>query len=76
MNGNPMQILMQMMSSGANPQQIVQNVIQKNPQMNAVLNQARQSGMPMKDYVMNYAKQNNIDINPMLNALKQRGYKF
>lgn len=75
MANNPMQFLLQMLSSG-NPQQAMQQMIKSNPQMNAILNQAKQSGMPMKDFVMNYAKQNNIDINPMLNALKQRGYKF
>lgn len=75
MINNQMQLLMQVLSSG-NPQQMVQQMVQQNPQMNAIINQAKQSGMPIKDYVLNYAKQNNIDINPMLNALKQRGYRF
>ena len=72
---NPMQILMQLMSSG-NPQQMMQNMARQNPQINAILNQQRQSGMSMEQFTRQYAKQNNIDINPMLNAMKQRGMKF
>ena len=70
-----MQMLTQMMSGGKNPQQILQGLMQKNPQFNAVLNQQRQSGMSMEQYVRNYAQQHNIDIQPMLNALSQKGFK-
>ena len=76
MSNNPMQFLMQMMSGGANPQQIVQNFIRQNPQFNALLNQQKQSGMSMEQFVRQYAKQNNIDINPMLDMLKKNGVKF
>lgn len=70
-----MQILMQMMSSG-NPQQMMQNMVRQNPQINAILNQQKQSGMSMEQFTRQYAKQNNIDLNPMINAMKQRGMKF
>ena len=76
MNGNPMQFLMQMLSGGNNPQQIVQNMVQNNPQMNAILSQAKQSGMSMEQYVRQYAKQRNIDIQPMLNMLNKKGIKY
>ncbi len=75
MNGNPMQILMQMMSSG-NPQQMMQNMMAQNPQINAILNQQKQSGMSMEQFTRQFAKQKNIDLNPMINAMKQRGMKF
>lgn len=75
MNNNPMNTLMQMMSGGGSPQQMLQNMMRKNPQYNAVINQVQQSGMSWKDFTMNYAKQHNIDINPMLNAMRQRGWK-
>lgn len=71
---NPMQILMQMMSGG-NPQMMLQNMVQKNPQFQAILNQQKQSGMSMEQYVRQLYKQNNVDINPMLNMLKQKGMK-
>ena len=72
---NPMQVLMQMLSSGGNLQQIVQNVARQNPQFNALLNQQKQSGMSMEQFVRQYAKQNNVDINPMVNMLRKNGMK-
>lgn len=74
--GNQMNLLMQLLNSGNNPQSIVNNLISQNPQMRAIVSQAKQSGMSMQDYVMNVAKQRNIDIQPMINALKQRGVRF
>ena len=72
---NPMNALMQMLGGGGNPQQMLQMAMQRNPQFNAVINQVQQSGMSWKDFTMNYAKQHNIDINPMLDAMKKRGWK-
>ena len=75
MAGNPMQILMQLMAS-KNPQQMMENMMRQNPQVNAIMNQQRQSGMSMEQYARQFAKQNNIDIEQMINTLKQRGVKF
>ena len=71
-----MQMLMQMMANGGNPQQILQNMMQNNPRMRAILNQARNSGMSMEQYARQYAKQNNIDIDSMMNTMRQMGAKF
>lgn len=71
---NPMQILTQMMSGG-NPQQMLQNAMKNNPQLGAILNQQKQSGLSMEQYVKQIAKQQNVDINPMVNFLRQRGLK-
>lgn len=68
--------IMQMLMSGMNPNQIMQNVIQSNPQAQVILNQMQQSGMTPRQYVMQLAKQNNINLNPMINMLKQRGFKL
>lgn len=70
-----MNMLMSMLSRGK-PQDVIQQTLQSNPQFNAILNQAKQSGMSMKDFTMQYAKQNNINIQPMLDMLEQRGFKF
>lgn len=67
---------MQMLMSGMNPNQIMQNVLQSNPQAQVILNQMQQSGMTPRQYVMQLAKQNNINLNPMINMLKQRGFKL
>ena len=86
MNNNPMTMLSQMMQMGRNPQQIMQQIRQmamKNPQMQQMLNQIqvannqmKQSGMSPKQYVKQYAKQNNIDLQPMLQMMNQFGIKL
>lgn len=68
--------LMQLISGGMNPQQIIQNITQQNPQVQVLLNQARQSGMTPQQYAMQYAKQNNINIQPLINLLNNRGVKL
>lgn len=75
MGGNPMQIL-QMMMQGGNPQAFMQNMLRQNPQMNAIFNQQKNSGLSMEQYARQYAKQNNIDINQLLNNIQQMGRKF
>lgn len=70
-----MNVLMQMLSSGGSPQQIAENVMRQNPQLNAILNQARSSGMSMRDFTMQYAKQNGINLEPYVQMMSQRGYR-
>lgn len=72
---NSMNILLQFLSTGGNPQQIAQNMIRQNPQLGAILNQARNSGMSMKDFTMQYARQNGINLQPMLDLMAKRGYR-
>lgn len=68
--------IMQMLMGGMNPNQIMQNIMRQNPQAQVILNQMQQSGMSPQQYVQQLAMQNNINLNPMLNMLRQRGYKF
>lgn len=68
-------VLMQMLSSGGSPQQIAENVMRQNPQLNAILNQARSSGMSMRDFTMQYARQNGINLEPYVRMMSQRGYR-
>lgn len=68
-------VLIQMLASGGSPQQIAENVLKQNPQLNAILNQARNSGMSMRDFTMQYAKQNGINLQPMLDLMAKRGYR-
>lgn len=74
--GNPLDLLMQLMMNGQNPQQITQRMIQQNPQLQVLLNQAQQSGMTPQQYALQYAKQNNINIQPLINMFNQRGIKL
>ena len=75
-NNNGMNFLMNMLSAGNNPEQFIKNIVSQNPQLNAVYTQAQQSGMPMKDFVMQYAKQNNINIQPFVDAISKKGIKL
>lgn len=75
---NPMQMIFQMMQMGNNPQQILNTIVNQNPQARALMNQINNSGMSPQDYLRQYAKQNNIDLdkNPMVQMLRSRGAKF
>lgn len=68
--------LIQMINSGNNPQQIFQQMINSNPQLSPVINQIRQSGMSPQQFVMQLARQNNVDIQPLVKNLQQRGIKL
>lgn len=69
-------VFSQIIGMGNNPQQIFQNMINNNPQIQVVLNQMQQSGLSSKDYALQFAKQNNIDINPMIDMLQKRGIRL
>lgn len=83
---NPMQTLMQLVQSTKNPQQVLQQIhhmAQSNPQFSAALNQfniannqMRQSGMSMKQYVLQYAKQNGCNPQQIINDLSNMGIKL
>ena len=62
--------ILQMMN--CNPNQL----IQQNPQAQILFNQMRQSSMSAKDFTLQYARQNNINIEAIINSLVQRGVKF
>lgn len=68
--------LIQILQTGNNPQNMVNQFANQNPQVNGMLNQMRQSGMSPKEFVMQYARQNNLDISPILNILNNRGIKL
>jgi hypothetical protein len=75
-NNNPMQQMLQMLSMGNNPNQVVQMLAQQNPNVQAIINQMQQSGMTPQQFAMQYARQNNIDINQVANAFRKMGGKF
>ena len=70
MNNNPLGMFQQFLSMGPNPQMIQQALFQQNPQMQVIYNQMVQSGLPPMQFIMQYARQNNIPIQPeMLNSM-------
>ena len=75
MNMNPMAFVMSMLNGG-NPQAQIQQIMQSNPQVRAIVTQMEQSGMSPKQFLNQYAKQNNIDLTPIVNMLGQRGIRI
>ena len=73
---NPMQLLIQAMNGQGNPQKIAEQIASQNPRANAMLNQMKQSGMTPKEFVMQYAKQNGINLDPIIQQMHNRGMKF
>ena len=76
MNNNIANSVIQIITNGQNPNQVLQQMIQQNPQAQILFNQMQQSGMSIKDFTLQYARQNNINLEQMINVLSQRGIKF
>lgn len=74
-NNIDMNMLAQLLMGTKDPQSMVENMARQNPQINAVLQQVKQSGMSMKDFTMQYAKQNNIDLQTFINMMQNNGIK-
>ena len=68
--------IMTFIANGQNPNQALQLLINQNPQAQILFNQMQQSGMSVKDFTLQFARQNNVNIQPILNILSQRGIKF
>lgn len=73
---NPIEMLSQMISGGQNPQQILQQIMNNNPQVKGIIEQIQQSGQTPRDFVMYYAKKNNINLQPILQMMGQKGIKL
>ena len=71
-----MQMLMQFMASGKNPQQVLQQVMQQHPQVYALMNQMQQSGMNPKQFAQQFLRQNNIDVNQIEQMARNNGIKL
>ena len=69
-NNNIINNIMQMLNYNPN------DLIKQNPQAQVLINQMQQSGMSVKDFTLQYARQNNINLQPILQTLSQKGVKF
>lgn len=76
MNNNITNFILQTLGAGVNPQQVIQQLIQQNPQAQVLMNQMQQSGLSMRDFTLQFAKQNNINLEPIIQQLNQRGIKL
>lgn len=73
---NVIEMMMNIISSNKNPDVFFNNLAQQNPQVRALLNQKRQSGMSWQDMVNQIARQNNINLTPIIQGLSQKGIKL
>lgn len=76
MTNNLANIVMTLITNGQNPNEVLNNLIQKNPQYQFMMNQMKQSGMNIKDFTLQYAKQNNINLEPTIKVLENQGIKL
>ena len=70
---NPMALFRQFMAMGTDPKQIEQMIYKQNPQLLALSNQIKESGLTPIQFAMQYAKQNNIPVqeNALLSMCQQ-----
>lgn len=59
--------------SGGNPQAMINNMANQNPNFRNLLNQKNQNGMSWKDLTMQLAKQSNVNLDPYIKGLNQNG---
>ena len=68
-NGNPLVNAFKMMRNSRNPQQLLNNMLQQNPQMKQTLDMINNSGKSPKDLFYEMAKQKGVDPNQILSML-------
>ena len=76
---NPQQVIqtiMQIIQSGNNPEMLINSLANQNPQIRSLLNQKQQSNMSWKDLTLQLARQNNVNITPILQGLQHNGIKM
>ena len=59
-----------------NPEQVLNQMLQRNPQLQGVMTQIRNSGMTPTQFLNQYMQQNNISQQQMLQALRQMGIRL
>lgn len=68
--------IMQLMQMGQSPEVLIQNIVRQNPQLQVMFNQQQQSGMDWKAFAMQLARQQNVDITPVLQSFQQKGIRL
>lgn len=71
MNGKVINQLRGIINSYATPQNAINYILQQNPNLQVTYNQMMTSGLSPKDFVIQYARQNNIPIDRVSNVFDQ-----
>jgi hypothetical protein len=76
MNNDIVTTMMQILQMGQNPEQLIMNAAKNDPQINALINQKQQNNMSWKDLTLQIAQQKNVNIQPILQQLSQKGFRM
>lgn len=76
-NQNPIQMIMQFMNGGGTPQQVMQMIMQQNPNMQRTMTQLKNmsNGKTPREMAMQLAKQNGIDQKQVEELARRLGAK-
>lgn len=75
-NNNVVMNIINIMRANGNPNVYLTNLAKQNPQIRNLLNQKRQSNMSWEQFTMQLAKQNGVDMTPIIQGLNNNGIKF
>jgi hypothetical protein len=65
----PIKNLMHQVRAAQNPQQMLQSIIAKNPQLQSFMNLAHNNGVSLEQVARMLAQQKGVDINTVINEL-------
>ena len=68
--------IMQLLQLGQSPEVLIQGMVKQNPQLQILFNQQQQSGMDWKSFAVQLARQQNVDITPILQGFQQKGIRL
>ena len=75
-NNNVVMNIINIMRANGNSNVYLTNLAKQNPQVRTLLNQKRQSNMSWEQFTMQLAKQNGVDMTPIIQDLNNNGIKF
>lgn len=72
-----LQTIIQLANTGKNPQQVMQMFMQKNPNVNVMMNQIKNmaNGRSLPEFIMDYATQKGVDPNLLAQVGQLMGVK-
>lgn len=72
-----LQSIIQLANTGKTPQQVMQMLMQRNPNVNLMMNQMKNmaNGRSLPEFIMDYAKQKGVDPNLITQAGQLMGVK-
>ncbi len=68
--------LMSLIDKNTDVKSLTNVLLKNNPRLKPLYDQMKSSGMSEKEFVMSYARQNNINIEPIVQMFKNKGINF